>query len=389
MISKKALAKINSSSAVRKMFEAGKRLKEELGHENVFDFSLGNPDFEPPVQIINSLQTYINTKKLGAHAYMPNAGSEKIRDNIAQYESKLTNRAFSSEGIIMTVGAAGAINIALNSILDPGDEVIIIKPYFTEYPQYVDQAGGTSVFVDCDERFRPNIDDLNRKITTKTKAIIINSPNNPSGVVYEPEVLQEIQKSLAAIDQTIYCISDEVYRDIIYDGKLFPSVSKVIDNTITIYSWSKSYAIPGERIGYAALPRDVEDFTNLSKALSLYNRTLGFVNAPAIWQHVLAENIGLAIDYSSHYEKRRNAFLEIFSEAGIKCYKSEGTFYLVPEVPQGYTTESFLNLLQSVGILFVDAKGFGLDNNLRVSYAVADDVILRAGQKLIQLMQNN
>ena len=385
MIAHKAKEAIHKNSAVRKMFEEGLILKKSWGEDQICDFSLGNPDQEPPEAITKSMKRYVLEEQAGRHQYMPNAGYLSIREAIANYESERHGIRVEPDGVIMTVGAAGAINVLLQSLLDPGDEVIILSPYFTEYPRYVENAGGRPILLPCNECFRPDLEALAQAINSKTKAIIINSPNNPSGVVYEEKVLQDIAKILNRSEQDIYVLADEVYRDILYTDLPFPSMLSIFSNAILIYSWSKSYALPGERIGYLCFSPQISDYEELIQAVRFYNRCLGFVNAPAFWQNILSENIGLEVN-TEVYRKKRDLFLEIFDEVGISCYPSEGAFYLVPEVPGSLSTEEFVQSCKEEGLLLVDAAGFGLDRNVRISYAVPEDKILLAREKLRKIM---
>lgn len=385
MISKTAQGKINQGSAVRLMFEEGKILRKKLGADKVYDFSLGNPDQEPPEAIKESLLSLARSKEKGLHAYMSNQGYPDLREKIAHFESVRNIVPMDASCVTMTCGAAAGLNIVLHSLLDPGDEVLVLIPYFTEYPRYIEEAGGKAVLVRCDADFRPDLEDLKAKITPKTKALILNSPNNPSGVVYEAELLEKINAVLLAQEQTIYPISDEVYRELIYDGRAYPPLLSHMKNALIIYSWSKSYALPGERIGYVCYSSNIEDSANLSLALAYYNRVLGFVNAPAVWQHVLEDNIGLAVD-PTPYKKRRDRIVDIFQSLGLTAHPSEGTFYILLRRPDRLSTDQFVDLCKKHGVLFVSAKGFGLEDYVRVSYAVPDRTIEGMAEAMVQVM---
>ncbi|NCC82514.1 MAG: pyridoxal phosphate-dependent aminotransferase [Clostridia bacterium] len=374
MIAREAKDQVAKGSQIRKMFEEGKRLAAIYGAENVYDFSLGNPDQEPPAAVLEALKTEASSSVKGLHAYMANAGYAEARESVARYESTRSSAPVEARGVVMTVGAAGSLSIILRSLLNPGEEVILIKPFFTEYTQYVRLAGGVSVQVDCLEDFQPDFDALAAAITAQTKAIIINSPNNPSGAIYSADTLIRLQELLAAQDHTIYVISDEPYREIVYGDAVVPPVLRYLPNAIVAYSWSKSYALPGERIGYACCQSACADYEDLIQALVFYNRTLGFVNAPAIWQRVVTQNLDLPVDVSV-YKRRRDRLLGILRDCGIECQTPAGAFYLFPKVPAGLSAAEFAARCAEQHILLVPATGFGMPDHVRLSYAVADSVI--------------
>lgn len=376
MISKAAKEQISQGSLIRKMFEEGKRLAEIYGAENVYDFSLGNPDLEPPAEVLEALREDACSELPGLHGYMANSGYESARRRVAEHEMKRADNEINIEtkGVVMTVGAAGALSVILHSLCDPGDEVIVVKPYFTEYRQYVRHASAILKEADCDENFMPDFSSLESLIGPKTKAIIINSPNNPSGAVYGEETLSKLQALLARQDHCIYVISDEPYREIVYGDVKVPSLLKYIPNSIIAYSWSKSYALPGERIGYLCFSDRLDGYEDLAAAAVLYNRTLGFVNAPAIWQRVVTRCIDVKTDCSI-YQQRRDMLMDIFQSCGIKCRPGEGAFYLFPEVPEGISEADFVSLLAKQHILAVPGSAFGLEGHVRISYAVKNSVI--------------
>lgn len=376
MIAKTAKEQIGKGSLIRKMFEEGKRLADIYGAENVYDFSLGNPDLEPPAEVIAALQEDAASKEKGLHGYMANNGYEESRRRVAAYESERADVEIAADGVLMTVGAACAINVALRSLCDPGDEVIVIKPYFTEYKQYVRLAGAELLEADCDENFLPDFASLEEKIGAKTKVIIINSPNNPSGAVYSAEILDRLETLLQKQDHCIYVLSDEPYREIAYGAEV-PPVLKHIKNALIAYSWSKSFALPGERIGYLCFPKHIADYEDLSRAAVLYLRTLGFVNAPAIWQRVVTRCIDLPVSCDI-YQRRRDKFLKILENCGFSCRRPEGAFYLFPKVPSGISEDEFASILAKHHILSVPGSAFGLEGYVRLSYAVKDEVIERS-----------
>lgn len=377
MISKKAEKRLAQGSRIRAMFEEAKKLRALLGDENVFDFSLGNPDQKPPQEILNSLLELAELKADLSHSYMSNAGYTDLRGQIAEKEMKRNSRTFAEAGVIMTVGAAGALNVCLQTILNPDDEVIIIAPYFAEYIHYIDQANAKAVVCPSLENFLPDLERLEALCNERTKAIIINSPNNPSGAVYPESLYQKLQEILSGKNQTIYVLSDEVYRDILYTDADFPSPAKAIENTMICYSWSKSYSIPGERVGYIACSKDVEGYETLVQALALYNRTLGFVNAPAIWQNVLRDNVNIVPD-TSVYRRKRDLFLDMFRDLRVPCHEAEGAFYLFPKVAPQMTSDEYVAALKQEGILVVAGEAFGYPGHVRISYAVPMEKIEQA-----------
>ncbi|MDD2214916.1 MAG: aminotransferase class I/II-fold pyridoxal phosphate-dependent enzyme, partial [Oscillospiraceae bacterium] len=285
MISQAVLEKNRGSSMIRQMFEQGQVLRQQYGADNVYDFSLGNPDLPVSARLTDAL---IASAREARHGYMNNAGYPELRALIAGREQRRSGRPVTSQGVVMTVGAAGALNIILKSICNPGDEIIILKPYFSEYLRYCENSGAQAVPVDCDPAsFLPLTSALEQALSPQTKAIIINNPNNPAGVVYSAAFYEQTAALLEQLQQPVYVISDEPYAQIVYDGTTVPSLLRYFSNGIVAYSWSKSLSIPGERIGYVAVSEDCADYEDLCQALVFCNRSLGFVNAPAIWQQTL------------------------------------------------------------------------------------------------------
>lgn len=367
---------IEKSSWIRKMFEEGARLKAEFGAENVYDFSLGNPDLDPPPEFFDVLKEFAALKNKGIHGYMPNAGYPDVRKTIAAKISKEQHTKFSADGVIMTCGAAGGMNVALKSLLNPGDEVIVIKPYFVEYGFYISNHGGKTVFAESADDFSLNIDSIKNAITPKTKAVILNSPNNPTGKIYkkdEIKALADILNSHNTSSRTIYIISDEPYRELAYNGVEVPSISEIYPDTIITSSYSKSLSIPGERIGYAALPDSASGFNELIAAMTLCNRIIGFVNAPALMQRVAGRLVDCAVDVDL-YQKRRDMFITGLKEAGYRFAEPEGAFYIFCKSPDPDEI-SFVKHLQKYNILTVPGSGFGGPGYFRISYCVADDTI--------------
>lgn len=287
-VSKKMNEFAKSASWIRKMFEEGARLKAEFGAENIFDFSLGNPDLPPPPEFQKTLLQLAEKDIPGSHAYMPNGGYPFVREAVAARISREQGVGLTANEMLMTCGAAGGLNVTLKALLDPGDEVIILAPFFVEYKFYIDNHGGVSRVVSTDDNFDLNFEAIAAALNEKTKAIIINSPNNPSGQIYSKESLAELGRALAAASQkfssTIFLIADEPYRKIVFDNNEVPSIMQAYENSIVVSSYSKDLSLPGERIGYIALHPQIAEKASLTEALTLANRILGFVNAPALMQ---------------------------------------------------------------------------------------------------------
>ncbi len=374
-IAKSIINSIEKSSWIRKMFEEGAKLKAEVGAENVFDFSLGNPDIKPPKNFFLELENLAKEEKDGVHGYMPNGGFPFVKEAIAKKVSKDHDVEIEGNSIIMTCGAAGGLNTIFKTILNPDDEVIVIKPYFVEYGFYISNHNGKMVLVDSSEDFSLNIENIKKAITSKTKAILINSPNNPTGKIYQEEQIIELSnllKEKSTKENPIYLISDEPYREIIYNNAKVPSILKYYENSIIVTSYSKTLSIPGERIGYIAVNPHIEDLQLLMSGLTLSNRILGFVNAPAIMQRVVAKLINETVDVNI-YEKRRDVFVAGLKKAGYEFTIPEGAFYIFVKSPGDDI--KFVNHLKSFNILVVPGTGFGGPGYFRISYCVADSTI--------------
>ena len=298
---------IEKSSWIRKMFEEGAKLKAQYGAENVFDFSLGNPDVEPPAEFFKVLQKFAGDMTPGVHGYMPNAGFPDVRESIAEKISNQHAVKLDKESIIMTCGAAGGMNVVMKTILDPGDEVIVIKPYFAEYGFYISNHQGKMIEVDSDENFSLDAEKIKKAITGKTRAVIINSPNNPTGKIYSEKEIEGLAAVLkkSANSRPVFLIADEPYREIVYDNKPVSPVLSKYENTFVINSYSKSLSLPGERIGYIAVNPLMEGHGLIMGGLNLCNRILGFVNAPALMQRIVAQLNNASVDVDS-YKKRRD-----------------------------------------------------------------------------------
>lgn len=374
MISKKISEKMASGSWIRKMFEEGARLKALHGAENVYDFSLGNPDLEPPEQVKQTIARLASTEETGTHGYMNNAGYPKVRAAIAADLTARSGISLDEGSVCMTVGAAGGLNVALKALLDPGDEVIVLAPFFVEYLSYIDNHGGIPVIVDCDRSsLLPVPAAIQQAITDKTKAIILNSPNNPSGKIYSAELLQEIDNMLLAQDHTIYVISDEPYIDLVYDGRKAPETLTYLTNLLVCFSWSKSLSLPGERIGFLAVSPRAEDHQNLASAAAYCNRTLGFVNAPALFQRVIAESLEAKVD-AARYEKRRDMLIQVIRQAGFDAQAPEGGLYVFMKTPDDDDVR-FADICAKERILLVPGRGFGFSGYVRLCFAVPEQTI--------------
>jgi aspartate aminotransferase len=372
-VSKRTQAGMASGSWVRKMFDEGNRLKLEHGSDKVFDLSLGNPIMEPPPEFKRELKRLANSDTPGMHRYMENAGYLATRDAVAKQISKETRVAFGANDIVMTCGAAGAINSVLKSILDPGDEIIVFAPYFAEYLGYIQNHDGHPVIVGTDHDFMPDLKAMEKAITSKTRGVLINFPNNPSGAVYSDKLLHEMGEILAKAKHPIYLISDEPYRKIVFDGIKCPFIWSHYKLSIVVTSYSKDLALPGERIGYIAIHPDCPDKSDLIAAFIHCNRTLGFVNAPAMMQNVIRGLQGVSVSIAKYQQARDFLYSEL-TGMGYKMRKPEGTFYMYPETPIKDDV-SFVRELQKHLVLTVPGVGFGTPGYFRISYCVDDSTI--------------
>ncbi|MBX9135949.1 MULTISPECIES: pyridoxal phosphate-dependent aminotransferase [unclassified Clostridium] len=392
MISSKMKEMVLNSSTIRAMFEEGKRLSKIYGEENVFDFSIGNPNVEPPNEIKEVINNIINEEKPNLiHGYMNNSGYEDVREAIANDLIKKYSLKLKSKNIVMTCGAAGGLNIIFKSILDPGDEVIVFAPFFGEYINYVKNFDGVVTVISADtENFQLNLEELKNKISNKTKAVIINSPNNPSGVIYNEKTIKELSQILnekeLEFNKDIYLISDEPYREIIYDNTTVPCILNYYKNSFIGYSYSKSLSLPGERIGYIVINPKINTFDDIASALNIANRILGFVNAPSLFQRVIKESLNLEVDVNI-YKKNRDLLYNHLTSIGFECLKPDGAFYLFPKSPIDDDVK-FCEDAKKFNILAVPGKTFGCPGYFRLSYCIAYDKIeksLEAFDELIKL----
>lgn len=379
MISKKMQEQVQNSSIIRAMFEEGKRLAGIHGAENVYDFSLGNPNVEPPEEVKRAILEVVNNEdSMSIHGYMNNSGYEDVRAAIAKSINNKFGTAFAQNNILMTVGAGGGLNVILKTLLNPKDEVIAFAPFFGEYRSYVANYEGELVIVSPNTiDFQPNLEEFKAKITAKTKAVIINSPNNPTGVVYSEgtiiqlaDILREKQKELGT---DIYLISDEPYRELAYDQAEVPYPSKYYANTIIGYSFSKSLSLPGERIGYLVIPDQAADYENIISAANIANRILGFVNAPSLFQRVVAKCLDVKVDLEA-YNRNRELLYNVLSSYGYQCIKPEGAFYLFVKTPIEDDIE-FCSLAKKKNILIVPGTSFACPGYARIAYCVAYETI--------------
>jgi aspartate aminotransferase len=376
-IARKVQQYMQAASWIRGMFEEGIRLKAQYGADNVYDLSLGNPVIEPPPAFHEALHRLVSNPKPGMHRYMPNAGYAHTRAAVATQLAQETGLAFTAEHIVMVVGAAAGLNVVLKTLLDPGDEVMIFSPYFVEYNFYVDNHQGITKIVPTDVQFNLDLAAIEQALSPRTKVVLINSPNNPSGVVYPAATIQALGELLttrqAAFNRQIYLVSDEPYKKLLYDGMTYPDIYPYYANSLVVTSHAKDLALPGERIGYIATHPHCADLQTLQEALSFANRTLGFVNAPALMQHVVAELQGVSIDMRQ-YERKRALLCDNLAGMGYQFVKPQGAFYLFPRTPIADDVAFVKTLLQK-RILTVPGSGFGTPGHFRIAYCVEDQTI--------------
>lgn len=382
MISDKMISLVQNSSVIRAMFEDGKKLIAEYGPENVFDFSLGNPSVPAPEEIKEAIIDVVNNEDIGlVHGYMNNSGYEDVRERIADSLNKKFLTKFELKNIIMTVGAAGGLNVILKTLLNPNDEVITFAPYFGEYRSYVNNYDGKLVVVSPDTtNFLPNLIEFESKITSKTKGVIVNTPNNPTGVVYSEKTIVDLasilERKQKEFGTAIYLISDEPYRELVYDGAKVPFLTKYYKNTIIGYSFSKSLSLPGERIGYLVVPNEVEDWEDIIAAANVATRILGFVNAPSLMQRVVAKCIDSEVDITV-YNKNRELLYNSLKEYGYTCVKPDGAFYLFIKALEE-DDAAFVAAAKKLNILIVPGSSFACPGYCRIAYCVDYATIERA-----------
>jgi len=387
-ISRKVEDFMSRASWIRRMFEEGNELKARFGAENVYDFTLGNPVMEPPAELVDTLRRITAEPDEGIHRYMPNAGYPWVRDKVAAVLAEEAGVPLTGQQVVMTVGAACGLNITLKALLDPGDEVMILAPYFVEYIFYADNHGGVAKIAETDVDFLPDPAAIEAAIGPKTKVLILNSPNNPTGVVYPRALLVELaavlERAEARIGHPIYVISDEPYRRISYGDEVVPSLS-VFRNSILCTSHSKDLALPGERIGIAAVHPEADDAEALMAAMTFAIRTLGFVNAPALMQRAVADLQTVTVDVEE-YRTKRDLLLGGLRDAGLHCNEPGGAFYLFPRSPVEDDV-AFVRSLQEERVLAVPGSGFGRGGYFRLSYCVETEMIEKALPALRRVME--
>ena len=373
---------VKNSSAIRAMFEEGKKMAQEYGAENVYDFSLGNPNVPAPAEVKEAIIKEVeNDDPVMLHGYMSNSGYEDVRRAVADSLNRRFGTAFHENNIVMTVGAAGGLNVILKTILNPGDQVLVIAPYFGEYNSYVANYQGEVVVVSPDTKtFQPNLKEMEEKITGKTKAVIVNSPNNPTGVVYSEETIKAmagiLEKKEQELGTDIYLISDEPYRELAYDGVEVPYLTKYYKDTIVGYSFSKSLSLPGERIGYLVIPDEAADSEDLQNGANVATRILGFVNAPSLMQRAVARCLEAKADVP-YYDRNRNALYQGLKDLGFSCIKPEGAFYLFVKSPVE-DEKAFCEAAKKYHILIVPGSSFACPGYVRIAYCVAYETILHS-----------
>ena len=376
-VSNKIRGLLEQGSWIRRMFEEGIVLKQQFGDENVFDLSLGNPILEPPDEFFEELRRIVEDPSPGMHRYMPNSGYPETRAAVAAQLSEETGLNFTAGELIMTCGAGGALNVVLKTLFDPGDEVVIFAPYFVEYFFYADNHGGTCKVVPPDENFLPDMDALEETIGERTRAVLINSPNNPTGALYTDETLAEISEVIRRKEREygteIFLVSDEPYRRLLFDGLEYPHIFHHHVRSIVATSHSKDLALPGERIGYIAIHPDYEDGVELMDGLVFCNRTLGFVNAPALMQHIVAKLQSVTVDIGE-YQSKRDFMYDALTDIGYDLVKPQGAFYMFPKSPIEDDVE-FVAELQKRNVLVVPGRGFGMPGHFRISFCVTDETL--------------
>ena len=382
MISEKMKKLSAGKSAIRAMFEDGKKMAAEFGAENVYDFSLGNPNVPAPQAVRDAIVDIATAEdSVYLHGYMSNSGYETVRETVANFLNKEHGTNFGVENILMTVGAAGGLNVILKTLINPGDEVLTFAPYFAEYGNYVINYDGVLVAVSPNtETFQPNLAEFEQKINAKTKAVIVNTPNNPTGVIYSEETIKAIaailEKKPAELGTSIYLISDEPYRELAFDGAVVPYLTKYYRNTVVCYSWSKSLSLPGERIGYLVMPSAMDDAQDIIDAAAIANRVSGFVNAPSLMQLVVARCIEEKTDIAV-YDRNREKLYGMLQELGFECIKPEGAFYMFVKSPVADEKE-FVAKAKELRLLLVPGSSFACPGYVRIAYCVAYDTIVRS-----------
>ena len=381
MIAEKMKGMVANSSAIRAMFEEGNRLAEIYGAENVYDFSLGNPNVPAPQAVKQAMIELLDeSDPVVLHGYTnSNSGYADVRQTVAESVNERFGTAFTGENIVMTVGAAGGLNVIFKTLLNPGDEVIAFAPYFGEYRSYTNNYDGVLVEISPNtENFQPKLEEFEEKITPKTKIVIVNTPNNPTGVVYSEETIRKMTEIMEAKQKEygtdIYLVSDEPYRELAYDGVEVPYLTKYYNNTIIGYSYSKSLSLPGERIGYLVIPDEVADSDDVKSAANVATRILGFVNAPTLQQKVVAKCINEKTDLT-FYNRNRETLYNGLIDCGFECIKPQGAFYLFVKSPVE-NEKAFCEEAKKLHILMVPGSSFACPGYVRLAYCVSYETIV-------------
>ncbi len=390
MIAEKMKNMVANSSAIRAMFEEGNRLAQIYGAENVFDFSLGNPNVAAPEAVKKAILELLDENDpVVLHGYTnSNSGYADVRETVAQSLNERFGTKFAGKNIVMSVGAAGGLNVILKTLLNPGDEVIAFAPYFGEYRSYTNNYDGVLVEISPNTvDFQPKLGEFEEKITPRTKAVIVNTPNNPTGVVYSEETIQKLAAVMEAKQKEygteIYLISDEPYRELVYDGVTVPYLTKYYANTIVGYSYSKSLSLPGERIGYLVIPDEVKDSEEVLAAANVATRILGFVNAPTLQQKVVMKCISEKTDIS-FYDRNRETLYQGLKECGFQCIRPQGAFYLFVKSPIADEKE-FCAAAKKYNLLLVPGSSFACPGYVRLAYCVAYETIVNSLPKFREL----
>jgi len=394
MIANQIKEMINSkgASVIRKMFEEGIMLKKEHGEDNVFDFTLGNPDLDPPEKVVNAIQEEAKNTSHGCHGYMPNAGYPFVREEIAKKITKEQGTEVKADNVIMTVGAASALNCVFKAILNPGDEVIVPAPFFAEYRHYAKNHGGILVEVPSKSDFSLDLEAIKSKLSEKTAAILINNPNNPTGKIYSEDEIKKLASILCEnkkkTGRITYLLCDEPYRAIVYDGAKVAPAFQFYDNTVIVSSFAKDLSLPGERIGYIAVNPKSHEPEEFIKAVTFALRVLGCVNAPAFFQKVIAKSWDAKVDYTS-YKTRRDKLMAILDKAGIEYFRPQGAFYLFCKVPVNFKGDDgdFTDYLKKYLILAAPGSGFGGKGWFRLAYCVSEKTIENSEKAFVKAME--
>jgi aspartate aminotransferase len=386
VISNRISRLMESSSWIRAMFEEGEKLKRAYGADAIFDFTLGNPIAEPPQELKRELCELVGKGTAGMHRYMSNSGYEEVREQVAAFHRENSRLPFTKDHIIMTVGSAGGINVVMKALLDPGDEVLVLSPFFVEFMFYIDNHGGVVKLVETTNDFHLDLDAIEKAVTHRTKAIIVNSPNNPTGAVYHEEELKGLASLLSRKRQKgypVYIVSDEAYRKILYDGISLPDAFNLYDETISVFSHSKDLGLAGERIGYIAISPRIAETKPLVDAMIFANRILGFINAPALMQRLVGSFQKNSVDVAG-YQQKRDAIYDILVESGFEVVRPGGTFYIFPKSPMEDDVQ-FVKILQQHRILAVPGVGFGRSGYFRIAYCTEMDVIERSREAFLEV----